>query len=176
MRIPLPAVSAGALVAAVGAAGLTRGAVPPATPTGGTTTASAPIVVSNAYVRQPAPGTDSAGAYFTVYNTTAKPDQLQSVSTGAGAVAVVYATVGGVVRAGVQAVVPARGGLVLASGKGEVLIEQLFDKLLPGQTVNLELTFVNAGPIDITAPVIARGAPAPNGSVSPAPSSSGATK
>ncbi len=177
MRIPLPAVAAGVLVAAVGAAGLIRGAVPPAAATGGATAASAPIVVSNAYVRQPAPPTDSAAAYFTVYNTTAKPDRLLSVTSGAGATAVLHATVNGVMQAATDGVViPAKGSLVLSTGKGHVMIEQLFGKLLPGQNVNLELTFATAGPIDVTAPVIALGAPAPNGSAPAAPSSSGATK
>jgi hypothetical protein len=55
------------------------------------------------------------------------------------------------------------------------MIEQLFGKLLPGQSVNLELVFVQAGPIDITAPVIALGAPAP-GSSSTASPATGATK
>jgi copper(I)-binding protein len=72
-------------------------------------------------------------------------------------------------------VIPAHGKLVLSTGKGHVMIEQLFGKLLPGQSVNLELVFVRAGPIDITAPVIALGAPAP-GSSSTASPSTGATK
>jgi copper(I)-binding protein len=77
--------------------------------------------------------------------------------------------------AGNGAVIPAHGSLVLSTGKGHVMIEQLFGKLLPGQSVNLELVFVRAGPIDITAPVIALGAPAP-GSSSTASPSTGATK
>jgi periplasmic copper chaperone A len=175
MRIPWPAAIAGVLVAAVGAAGLIRGAMPQAIATGGAASASAPIVVSNAYVREPAPPTDAAAAYFTVFNTTAKPDRLLAVTSGAGATSVLHVTVHGVMRAVTNGVViPAHGSLVLSTGKGHVMIEQLFGKLLPGQNVNLELTFANAGPIDVTARVIALGAPAPN---SPAtPSSSGATK
>jgi periplasmic copper chaperone A len=69
-------------------------------------------------------------------------------------------------------VIPPHGSLVLSTGKGHVMIEQLFGKLLPGQNVNLELTFARAEPVDVTARVIALGAPAPDGP----PPSSGATK
>jgi periplasmic copper chaperone A len=175
MRIPWPAAIAGALLAAVGAAGLIRGAMPQAIASGGAASASAPIVVSNAYVREPAPPTDAAAAYFSVYNTTARPDRLESVTSGAGATSVLHATVDGVMKAVPDGVViPAHGSLVLSTGKGHVMIQQLFGKLLPGQNVNLELTFANAGPIDVTARVIALGAPAPGGAASP--STSGATK
>lgn len=175
MRIPWPAALAGTLLAAVGVAGLIRGAMPPAAATAGSS-ASAPIVVSNAYVRQPAPPTDSAAAYFTVYNTTAKADTLTEVTSGAGATSVLHATVDGKMTAAANGVViPAHGSLVLSTGEGHVMIEQLFGTLRPGQSVNLELIFANAGPIDVTAPVIALGAPAPTGSPA-APSSSGATK
>ncbi len=172
MRIPWSAAIGGVLVAAVGAAGLIRGAVPPAVASGGASPA-APIVVSNAYVREPAPPTDAAAAYFTVYNTTGRADRLLSVTSGAGATSVLHATVHGVMTAVANGVViPAHGSLVLSTGKGHVMIEQLFGKLLPGQNVNLELTFADADPVEVTAPVIALGAPAPNGSPSP----SGATK
>jgi periplasmic copper chaperone A len=174
MRIPWPAAIGGVLVAAVGAAGLIRGAVPPAVASGGSA-AAAPIVVSNAYVREPAPPTDAAAAYFTVYNTTGRADRLLSVTSGAGATSVLHASVHGVMKAVPDGVViPAHGSLVLSTGKGHVMIEQLFGKLLPGQNVNLELTFARAEPVDVTARVIAFGAPAPNGPA--APSSSGATK
>ncbi len=44
-------------------------------------------------------------------------------------------------------VIPAHGSLVLSTGKGHVMISSLFGQLKPGQNVNLELTFANAGPI-----------------------------
>jgi copper(I)-binding protein len=61
------------------------------------------------------------------------------------------------------ALVPAHGTLVLTTGKAHVMIEHLFGKLKAGQTVNIELNFVNAGSIDIVAPVIGIGQPPPNG-------------
>ncbi|MCU1656353.1 MAG: hypothetical protein JWO57_1009 [Pseudonocardiales bacterium] len=162
MRLPLPAVAAGALLLIAGAAGLVRGAVPQAIASGGSS-AAAPIVVTNAYVRPPVPPSQTAAAYFTVYNTTAQDDTLTSVTTGAGAVAVLHTIVNGTMVAAANGVViPAHGTLVLSTGNGHVMIEQLFGRLLPGQNVNLELTFANAGPITVTAPVIALGAPVPS--------------
>jgi periplasmic copper chaperone A len=173
MRIPWLAVLGGTLVAVVGAVGLIRGAVPVATAGGNSD--SPPIVVTSAYVREPAPPTHAAAAYFTVYNTTARADRLTFVYSGAGATSELHTIVNGKMTAAANnAVIPARGSLVLAPGKGHVMIEQLFGKLVPGQSVNLELVFANAGPIDITAPVIGLGAPALGTTSTPA--STGATK
>jgi copper(I)-binding protein len=58
-------------------------------------------------------------------------------------------------------VVPAHGSLVLSTGKGHVMISQLFGRLRAGQSVDLELDFQDAGPIDVVARVIPVGAPAP---------------
>jgi copper(I)-binding protein len=164
MRLPWPAAGASAVLVVVGVIGLIRGAVPQGVASGGATSGSAPIVVSGAYVRPPVPPTDVAAAYFTVYNTTAKDDMLTSVSTGAGASAVLHTEVNGVMSAvsgGV--VVPAHGSLVLSTGTGHVMISQLFGTLRPGQTVNLLLNFANAGEVTVVAPVIALGAAAPTG-------------
>ena len=163
MRMPWPAAVAGMAVAVLGAAGLIRAAVP--LPVGGAsdaTSSSLPIVVSGAYVRQPAPPTDAAAAYFTVYNTTGRPDRLESVISGAGATAVLHSVENGRMTVDPSGVtIPAHGKLVLSTGSGHVMIEQLFGTLRPGQSVNLDLTFADAGVITVTAPVIALGAPAP---------------
>jgi copper(I)-binding protein len=176
MRLPWTAVGGGLLVAALGTAGLVRGAMPQSLASGSGTPPPEPIVVTGAYVRAPIPPTTSAAAYFTVYNTTSKPDRLLDVTSGAGAVSVLH-TEGADGQMHVTpdgAVIPAHGTLVLSTGKGHVMIEQLYGTLKPGQQVNLELDFANAGSLDITAPVIAAGAPAPTGSASPSPSSTGA--
>ena len=170
MRLPLPTVLAGVLVAVVGTAGLVRGAQPLSAGGGSATSQSPPIVVTGAYVREPAPPTDAAAAYFTAYNTTDRADRLLSVISGAGRTATLHTIVGGqMVPTPDGVVIPAHGQLVLSVGNGHVMIEQLFGPLKPGQTVNLLLTFANAGPVEVTAPVIALGAPAPT-------STSGATK
>jgi hypothetical protein len=159
MRMPWQALVGGVVIAALGTAGLVRGAQPVATsappPSG------PPIVVSGAYVRAPAPPTDAAAAYFTVSNTTGTADRLVSVDSGAGATTVLHTS--GMTVDTDGAVIPAHGKLVLSTGKGHVMIEHLFGSLTAGQNVNLALTFERAGEIEVSAPVIALGAPIPTG-------------
>ena len=83
MKRPPASAFVAAAIAAVGFAGLIRGAVPQAVGGGLGGAATDPIVVSGAYVREPA-SPDVAAAYFTVYNTTGTDDTLTSVATGAG--------------------------------------------------------------------------------------------
>lgn len=170
MRARLIPMLAGGLLVLAGAAGLVRGSGSLAVASG-PAIGAAPIVVTNAYVRPPVPPTDVAAAYFTAYNTTDRDDRLIGVATGAGATSVLHTA--GMTADADGAVIPAHGSLVLSTGHGHVMIEQLFGKLLPGQTVNLDLTFENAGSISVTAQVIAPGAPAPTGSSAP---STGVTK
>lgn len=162
MRIPVPAVVGASLVALLGVVGVVRGAQPlPAGDTGSTN--PNPIVVSGAYVRAPAPPTDEAAAYFTVYNTTSTPDRLQTVLSGAGADTVLHvqAPSGAMVVSAAGPVIPADGSLVFKTGGGHVMIEKLYGTVKAGQSVSLELQFQNAGIVNVTAPVIALGAPAP---------------
>lgn len=161
MRPPVTAVVAG-VVAVLGLAGLIRGAVPQtaAGPALGGA-ATDPIVVSGAYVREPA-SPDVAAAYFTVYNTTGADDTLTSVATGAGEDAAVMSDAGGTMTALATGLrIPAHSSVTLKPGKYHVMIEHLVGPLKPGQFVNLQLTFANAGPINVSAPVIAINAPAP---------------
>lgn len=158
MRLTWPAAVA-VVVAVVGAAGLIRAAEPQssdAAPSG------APLMISGAYVRPPVPPTDAAAAYFTITNTTGRADRLVSVTSGAGASAMLHTSGMRMNMAG--AVVPAHGKLVLSTGKGHVMVEHLFGTLRPGENVNFDLSFADAGTISVTAPVIALGAPAPGGS------------
>ena len=155
----LPAVAA-AVIAVAGLAGLIRGAVPQAAGGAGRTSGE-PIVVSGAYVREPA-SPDVAAAYFTVYNTTGSDDTLTSVITGAGRDAALHAESNGamsVTPGGLR--IPAHSSVTLSPGKGHVMIERLLGSLEPGQIVDLELRFAAAGPIVVQAPVIAINAPAP---------------
>jgi copper(I)-binding protein len=85
-----------------------------------------------------------------------------SVRTSAGRSAVLHTYVDGVMTAVASgAVVPAHGGLVLSTGKGHLMIENLRGALRPGDRVRIDLTFSAVGAIHVTAPVIALGAPAP---------------
>jgi copper(I)-binding protein len=125
-------------------------------------------------VREPAPPTDAAAAYFTVVNSTDRPDRLVSVQSGAGQEASLHSTDGGRMSAMTEgAVIAPHGRLVLSVGGDHVMIEKLIGTLRPGQQVNLQLTFANAGVISVSAPVVALGAPAPTaGTPQPAPAGS----
>ncbi|MBV9593037.1 MAG: copper chaperone PCu(A)C [Actinobacteria bacterium] len=161
----------GILVAAAGVAGLAGGAVPQAPATGGATNNSPPIVVTGAYIRQPA-SPDLVAVYFTVFNTTAKPDTLLSAVSGAGAVAVLHADPAMHTQNG-GVVVPAHSSVSFTPAGGHVMIQQLYAPLQVGQTVNIELDFADAGAVVFVAPVIGIYAPAPTGSAaSTAPSAS----
>ena len=170
MRPSLSVVVA-AVVAVAGLAGLVRGAVPQAAPGGALGGAATdPIVVSGAYVREPA-SPDVAAAYFTVYNTTGADDTLTSVITGAGQDAVLHADSNGAMTLTAGGLrIPAHSSVTLSPGKGHVMIEHLVGTLRPGEIVDLELQFANAGPIVVQAPVIAINAPAPTAGGTPAPS------
>lgn len=153
MRVRAPVVAAGTLVVLAGGAGLVRAAVP-THPGNSGGTASAPIIVTGAYVRAPVLPNTSAAAYFTVHNTTAKADTLLDIQTGAGASAVLHTdNADGTMSAVPTATVPAHGTLSLVTGKAHVMITRLFGTLSPGQTVNIDLDFANAGQVDVTAPV-----------------------
>ena len=171
MRLPWPAVVAGVLAAVVGGAGLIRGATPQSAAAGPGPSAAPPIVVTNAWLRPPVPPTDSVAVYFTIYNTTGQPDTLESVVSGAGASAGLHFVIDGQMTATTSITVPAKGSLALAPATGHVMISGLYGRIAPGQTVNLELNFANAGPVDVAAKVIPLLAPEPGTAVT-----SGATK
>jgi periplasmic copper chaperone A len=160
-RLPLPMIVA-ILLSVAGVAGLVRGSGSQAAASD--TTAAArpkdPIVVSGAYVREPANGINAA-AYFTVYNTTGTPDVLTTVESGAGAQTSLHTESSGGMQDSTGLSIPARGSATLAPGKGHIMIEKLYGPLKPGQSVNFELTFAKAGRVLLTAPVIAVAAPAP---------------
>ncbi|MDQ1740863.1 MAG: periplasmic copper chaperone [Pseudonocardiales bacterium] len=159
-RLPLPLVAA-VLLTLAGLAGLVRGVSPQAA---GSDAAAAlpqePIVVSGAYVREPANGINAA-AYFTIYNTTGVPDVLTTVQSGAGAQTSLHIESSGAMHNSAGLSIPARGSATLSPGKGHIMIEKLYGPLKPGQSVNFQLTFAKAGQLLLTAPVIAVTAPAP---------------
>jgi len=155
------------VVAVVGLAGLIRGAVPPAAAgSGGTPSApaAAPIVVTNAYVREPA-SPDVAAAYFTISNTTDIDDTLIGVDSGAGKTTALHNSAMAEMTGGLR--IPAHSSVTLSQGNGHVMIQDLLGPLQPGQTVNLQLTFAHNIPLIVEAPVIAINAPAPGASPSP---------
>ena len=164
MRLPWPGVVAGIAAVALGTTGLVRGAMPESSGTGSGTSSADPIVVSGAFVRPPLPPSKNAAVYFTVYNTTGKPDRLQAVSAAIGTDAVLHTA--GMANDPNGVVIPAHGHLTLSVGNGHVMIEGVTTRLRAGQPVNIELDFQNAGPVDVTAPVVPLGRPTPSGAPS----------
>ncbi|MFL6160871.1 MAG: copper chaperone PCu(A)C [Jatrophihabitantaceae bacterium] len=178
MSRPPASVLAAAVVLVAGLVGLVRGALPQSTATPvaassssagmsmGIGTGMSPdmaIVVNGAYVRQPA-NLVNAAAYLTVFNATDTPETLVSVASGAGARTSVHTETasGGMQPSGGGLPVPAHGSLALTPGKGHVMIESLYGRLVAGQTVNLSLMFAKAGQVLVTAPVIGVTASAPS--------------
>jgi len=91
--------------------------------------------------------------------------------SGAGASAGLHYVIDGQMTATTSITVPAKANLALAPATGHVMISGLYGPIVAGQTINLELNFANAGPVDVAAKVIPLLAPAP-GTVT----TSGATK
>jgi copper(I)-binding protein len=149
------------LLTVAGAMGLLQGALSSYSITLTPPTGSPqPIVVSGAYVREPANGVNAA-AYFTLYDTTDTPDVLTAVDSGAGEQTTLHTESFGGMRQVSQLSIPARGSVSLEPGRGHVMIDKLYGPLKAGQSVNLRLTFAKAGQVLLTVPVIAIGAPAP---------------
>jgi copper(I)-binding protein len=156
-------VLAGVVVAVVGVVGLVRGAMPQSVAANRGPTI--PIVVTNAWLREPVPPTDAVAVYFTVYNTTSQADTLESVVSGAGSSAVLHTVIDGQMTATESVIVPAKGQLVLKPGGGHLMITGLYGKIKKGQIVDVELNFANAGPVDVAAKVIGLLDPAPANAV-----------
>jgi len=164
VRIPWPGVAAGLAVAALGTTGLVRGSMPQSAGTAAGPSSANPIVVTGAFVRPPLPPSKNAAVYFTVYNTTGKPDRLQAVTAAIGTDAVLHTS--GMAADPNGVVIPAKGHLSLSVGHGHVMIEGVTARLRAGEQVNIELDFENAGPVDVTAPVVPLGSPTPSGAPS----------
>lgn len=179
---PPVSVLAAAVVLVAGLVGVVRGALPqsPAsTADAGSSSTSGmamgmlgmssdmSIQVTGGYLRQPA-NRINAAVYLTVRNTGDAPDTLLSVNTGAGATASLHSEAGDSMQPATGGLpVPAHGSLVLAPGKGHVMIEGLYGPLLAGQTVNLSLTFARAGQVVATATVIGVTSAAPSSPAGP---------
>jgi copper(I)-binding protein len=165
-RLPL-SLAAAVLLTLVGLAGLARGAVPlgsadavAGSEHGSSHDGGQPLVVSGAYVREPANGV-SAAAYFTIYNTSDTPDTLRTVQSGAGADTTLHTDASGTMQDTSSLSIPAHGSVSLSPGKGHVMITKLYGPLKAGQSVNLQLSFDKSGQLLVTAPVIGVTAPTP---------------
>ncbi|GAB2468865.1 copper chaperone PCu(A)C [Jatrophihabitans fulvus] len=164
MKLPWPAVAAGVLALAVGGAGLVRGAMPQSAASGGSGP-SQPVSVYGAYLRPPVPPTERAAAYFTIRNNTGTPDVLTDVDSGAGGSNTLHQDQGGrMVALATGLTIPAGKTVVMTPGGVHVMIEQIYGTLEKGDNVTFQLTFRNAGTVEITTPVVPFGQPAPTAS------------
>jgi copper(I)-binding protein len=161
IRVPIAAAVA-TVIAAIGIAGLIRGAVPQpvagAQPGAPSSAVTEPITITDAYVREPA-GPGPVAAYLTINNTTGTDDKLIAVASGASAHAEIHIDASMTGSSGL--VIPAHSKVTLVAGKSHIMLDQLYGPITAGQTVNLELIFANAGGIVVAVPVIGVTAPAP---------------
>jgi copper(I)-binding protein len=159
-RVP---VALAVVIAALGIAGLIRGAVPQSiasgSPAAPTSSVTEPITITNAYVREPA-GPGPVAAYLTINNTTGIADTLVAVVSGASATAQIHADASMKQSAG-GLVIPPHSKVTLAPGKSHIMLDRLYGPITAGQIVNLELIFSNSGGFVVAAPVIGVTAPAP---------------
>ena len=163
MRRPSGLSVAAVVVALAGAFALARGAMPLPAASGSPLSTSPPIVISGAYVRQPA-SPDLAAVYLTIYNTTSTPDTLIAVSSGSGAGASIHTEVGASMTESPDGLtIPPHASVVLKPTTGHIMIEKLYGTVTAGQSVNLELDFTHAGAVLVTAPVIGIYDPLPPG-------------
>ena len=119
---------------------------------------------------QPLPAGSSASVFLSVYNGGNSADKLISIDASG--------TAKSVQLSGGSIAIPARGMTDLEGPLPKVVLRGLSKALSGGQTVNLLLTFQNAGSVELAVPVEARTSyyssyspPAPT----PSPASTGAT-
>ena len=126
---------------------------------------TATIEVEHAWARATPGGAKTAALYMTLVNKGAAEDRLVSVSTPVAARAEVHdsTTENGVMRMRPLAALPVKPGTptVLKPGGYHVMLTELKQPLVAGQSFALSLTFEKAGTIEATASVEKVGATAP---------------
>ncbi len=124
---------------------------------------SGPMIAVKDAMARPAPvAGGTGGAFMTIINRSAVADRLLAASSPAAAVVELHETVddGGVMR-----MVPhpegweiaAKGRLELKPGGKHLMLIGLKEPLEAGQTVEITLTFKNAGAVTLQVPVKALG-------------------
>lgn len=136
-------------VAVLGIAGLAWGAV-----SGHSSNPSvAGLTISRAYIPEPA-SPDVVAVYLRIDNHTGDPDEITSVTTGAGGEAMTMSdnAAGGMDMAAVR--IPAHGSITLKPFGQHIMIEKPSEPLVKGTTVVVTVHFRVADPITVTVPVI----------------------
>ena len=126
---------------------------------------SATIEVDHAWARATPGGAKTAALYMTLVNKGAAEDRLVSVATPAAGMAEVHGTASenGVMQMRAVPALSVKPGTptVLKPGGYHVMLMDLKQPLVAGQTVTFSLTFEKAGTIEATASVEKIGASAP---------------
>ena len=127
---------------------------------GGAAESNARPTITGAWVRTPTPGATSTAAYLVISNRGAVAETLTNVATPAATAASMHRTLtsadmGGMT--GMQMVdaihIPAGGEVTLEPGGFHVMLEGLTGALNDGDSVELVLTFEQAGDVTVTAEV-----------------------
>jgi len=127
---------------------------PTVTPKAGMTTAMTSTMPNDTGMNGPV-----SAAYMTIKNTGGKADRLIGVITSAAAVAEVHETYtqdNGMmsmrpVKDGLE--VPANGSVMLKPGSYHIMLMNLKQQLIEGQTIKLSLKFASGKQLDVDAPV-----------------------
>ena len=126
---------------------------------GCTTAASAPpaeLAVADAWVRPPMAADRPAAGYMTMTNPGPEADALVGVTTDVAEMVEIHRTTTMSGMSGMEPVeaihVPAGGTVTLEPGGFHLMLMGV-DELTPGDTVELELTFEQAGKLVVTAEV-----------------------
>lgn len=139
------------MVAACGAPSVERPAAAPDAP---------PIAISAAWAAPTPPGVDVGAGYITITNTQDAPDALIAIeSSRAGRAEIHEMAMDGDVmrmRAVARLEIPAGGEVSLAPGGQHLMFYDLATPFSVGETIDLRLTFENAGAIEASLPVRAR--------------------
>ena len=115
------------------------------------------LTITGAWVRTAPAGADTA-AYFTIVNGTATPDALVGVTTTASRSAGLHRTTtdpSGMtgMQMTPQVDVPAGGTVAFAPGGYHVMLVGVIAELKAGGQVELQLTFLKAGVVKVSAEV-----------------------
>lgn len=135
-------------IAVLGIAGLAWGAV-----SDHSTKQPTALTISAAYIREPA-SPDVVAVYLRIDNKTGSPDEITSVTTGAGGTAMTMSdnAKGGMDMAAVR--IPAHGSVTLKPFGQHIMIQKPSKALVKGNTVVVTVHFRVAHPITVTVPVI----------------------
>lgn len=116
------------------------------------------LVIHQGWVRAPQKGQKITAAYFTICNQTGDQDRLLSITTAKAAAAELHETKTlEEDRVSMQRVddltIPPKAGIALKPGGYHIMLIDLESDVASSDTLTLNLTFENAGPISAKLPL-----------------------